>query len=62
MSKDEWSAARVKGLRLRLEATQKEFADMLGVHVVTIIRWEKDNFNPSRMALKLLDKIDKMAK
>jgi DNA-binding transcriptional regulator YiaG len=50
-----WTPEKVKDLRLRLGKTQKEFAEMLGVHVVTIIRWEKGNFNPSKMALNLLD-------
>ena len=54
----EWTPKQVKELRLRLGKTQKEFAEMLGVHVVTIIRWEKGNFNPSKMALKLLDSYD----
>jgi DNA-binding transcriptional regulator YiaG len=54
----EWTPEQVKELRLRLGKTQKEFAEMLGVHVVTIIRWEKGNFNPSKMALKLLDTYD----
>lgn len=54
----EWTPEQVKDLRLRLDKTQKEFAEMLGVHVVTIIRWEKGNFTPSKMALKLLDTYD----
>ena len=54
----EWTPEKVKELRLRLGRTQKEFAEMLGVHVVTIIRWEKGNFNPSKMALKILDTYD----
>jgi len=58
MSDREWTPKQVKALRLRLGKTQKEFAEMLGVHVVTIIRWEKGNFNPSKMALKLLDTYD----
>ena len=55
MSDREWTDEEVKELRLRLGKTQKEFAEMLGVHVVTIIRWEKGNFNPSKLAIKLLD-------
>jgi transcriptional regulator with XRE-family HTH domain len=37
----EWTPEQVKELRLRLGKTQKEFAEMLGVHVVTIIRWRR---------------------
>lgn len=55
MSGHEWTAEEVKELRLRLGKTQKEFGEMLGVHVVTIIRWEQGKFNPSKMAIKLLD-------
>lgn len=62
MSEREWTPEQVKDLRLRLEKTQKEFAEMLGVHVVTIIRWEKGNFNPSKMALKLLETYEKNAR
>jgi DNA-binding transcriptional regulator YiaG len=54
MSRD-WTPESIKELRKRLGKTQKEFGEMLGVHVVTIIRWEQGSFNPSKMALKLLD-------
>ena len=53
----EWTADGVKKLRKKLGKTQKEFGEMLGVHVVTIIRWESGSFNPSKMAVKLLDTI-----
>ena len=61
MSKGEWDPQKVKNLRIRLGKTQKEFAEMLDVHVVTVIRWEKGNFNPSKMALKVLDAFEKNA-
>lgn len=57
MKKVDWTSEDVKDLRLKLEKTQKEFGEMLGVHVVTIIRWESGSFNPSKMAVKLLDSI-----
>ncbi|MHC4298879.1 MAG: helix-turn-helix domain-containing protein [Planctomycetota bacterium] len=59
MKERPWTAARVKALRLKLGKTQNEFSEMLGVHVGTVIRWEKGNFHPSKMALKLLEAYDK---
>ena len=52
-----WTSDEVKGLRQRLGKTQKEFGEMLGVHVVTVIRWESGSFNPSKMAAKMLDRL-----
>jgi putative transcriptional regulator len=55
----EWESKDVKELRKRLGMTQKQFAEAIGVHVVTIIRWEKGSFNPSGLAL---EKIEQLAK
>lgn len=55
----EWGSNDVKDLRKRLGMTQKQFAAAVGVHVVTIIRWEKGSFNPSGLAL---EKINQLAK
>lgn len=60
MSQD-WTSDLVKELRKSLGKTQKEFGEMLGVHVVTIIRWENGAFTPSKMAVKLLDHISASA-
>ena len=49
-----WDSEKVKELRRRLSMTQKKFAEAIGVHVVTIIRWEKGAFNPSDLALEKL--------
>lgn len=53
-----WNSDRVKELRLRSGMTQKQFAQAVGVHVVTIIRWEKGAFNPSDLALEKLKQLD----
>ena len=55
----EWESENVKELRKRLGMTQKQFAEAIGVHVVTIIRWEKGSFAPSGLAL---EKINQLAK
>jgi len=55
----DWESNDVKELRKRLGMTQKQFAEAVGVHVVTIIRWEKGSFNPSGLAL---EKIKQLAK
>lgn len=54
----EWKSEDVKALRKRLGKTQKEFGELLGVHVVTIIRWESEKFGPSKMASAQLDRLN----
>jgi DNA-binding transcriptional regulator YiaG len=49
-------ATDIKLIRERLAMTQQEFAVYLGVTVVTVNRWETGDYNPSPMALVLLDK------
>ena len=56
----EWTPEKLKELRKRLGKTQKEFGEMLGVHVVTVIRWESGSFNPSKMAIKTLERYDRL--
>lgn len=55
---ESWDSKKVKQLRQQLGMTQKKFAEAVGVHVVTIIRWEKGAFNPSDLAL---DKLRQLA-
>ncbi len=55
----EWSPEEIKWLRKSLTLTQKQFAEKLGVHVVTIIRWESGSFRPSKMAMVALNNLDK---
>ncbi len=47
-------ADRVHSLRGRLGLTQGQFADLLGVTLVTISRWENRQVRPNRIALKSL--------
>jgi len=56
-----WSPQEIKGLRKRLGLTQKQFSEKIGVHNVTIIRWEKDQAKPNGLALSRLDELDQQA-
>lgn len=42
---------RIKGLRLQRSMTQKEFAEALGVSIVSIRCWETGSKNPSMSAI-----------
>jgi|2_EtaG_2_1085320.scaffolds.fasta_scaffold00268_24 DNA-binding transcriptional regulator YiaG len=44
----------IKQLRLTLNLTQVELAEMLNINVVTISRWEGGKFQPSPLAQKAL--------
>lgn len=59
MSNLEWTPEKIRKLRIKLGKTQKEFAELIGVHAGTVIRWENGTFNPSKMALKILDIVEK---
>lgn len=59
MNDREWTSERVRAFRTKLGKTQREFAELIPVHLVTLIRWENDKFKPSRMALKRLDDLYK---
>jgi len=53
-----WTSDEVKGLRQSpWQDPKKSLGEMLGVHVVTVIRWESGSFNPSKMAAKMLDRL-----
>ncbi len=47
----------IRELREELGLTQPELADRLGVHQVTISRWETDNKHPSNLAKRQLAKL-----
>lgn len=53
-------AVAIKKLRNQLLLTQKEFAELLGVKLVTVSRWESGKFEPTmRMKRKLKKYFDK---
>jgi DNA-binding transcriptional regulator YiaG len=57
MSEMNWSPEQIKEIRKQLKMTQKQFAAEVGVHVVTVIRWEKGGFSPSGLALEKLNQL-----
>jgi len=58
MASDTWNPSRIKGLRENLGMTQKRFAQEVGCHVITVIRWEQGKSNPSLMALHKLRQLE----
>ena len=49
----------VKGLRKQLKLTQEKLAQELGVSVMTIRRWESNKHNPSSLALRELERLQR---
>ena len=58
---DLWPPERIKAIRKALSLTQKAFANEVGVHVVTVIRWEGGGFKPSGLALQHLERLASLA-
>jgi DNA-binding transcriptional regulator YiaG len=57
----DWPPERIKSIRKTLNMTQKAFALEVGVHVVTVIRWEGGGFKPSGLALQHLERLEGLA-
>lgn len=57
----DWPPERIKTIRKTLSLTQKAFAKEVGVHVVTVIRWEGGGFKPSGLALQHLERLSGLA-
>jgi putative transcriptional regulator len=53
-----YSAAQIKGIRLRFKASQAVFAAYLNTSPSTIQQWERGQKHPNGMALKLLSLVD----
>ena len=45
-------------LRTRLGWSQQHFAEVLGVSMMTVSRWETGKFKPSPMAMGKLEKLE----
>jgi DNA-binding transcriptional regulator YiaG len=58
VAKNGWAPARIKRLRKKLDLTQKQLAAKLGVHVITVTRWETGAFEPSGLAAKELERLE----
>lgn len=53
-------AVAIKKLRKKLLLTQSEFAELLGVKLVTVSRWESGKFEPTmRLKRKLRELFEK---
>ena len=52
------TAAGIKRLRQRLSLTQTQFAQVLGVHPLTVSRWERDEVHPDGATAQLLRVIE----
>lgn len=53
-------AVSIKKLRKKLLLTQREFAELLGVKLVTVSRWESGKFEPTmRVKRKLRELFEK---
>lgn len=59
MRKQPWPAAEITALRARLDLTQGELAQTLGVSPCTVSRWENGHMRPGPMARRLLDQLEK---
>jgi len=55
------NAEEIKSMRKTLELTQDRLADRLGVHRITVVRWERGDTSPSGLALKALERLAKRA-
>lgn len=54
-----WTPEIVKDLRIKLGLTQKEFAERVGVHAITIIRWEKGVSTPHPVWIEKIRDLEK---
>ena len=48
---------QIKELRLRLKMTQDQFADEIGVHTMTVSRWERGQSTARGLALRELHRL-----
>lgn len=62
MSRELFLAHRVRELRERLDMTQEDFAQHVGVTFTTINRWENGKTIPNRIATRVLLDIERKAK
>ena len=52
MSETAWSGEQIKALREFLALTQDQFAERVGVHVMTVSKWERGICEPASIAIR----------
>lgn len=52
------NAAQIKALRQRFSASQREWGEMLGIHSLTVSRWERGAVKPRGGTLHILVALD----
>lgn len=57
MSAETVTPEEVKAIRAKMELTGDQFAKRIGVHRVTVVRWERGEMVPRGMALAALLKL-----
>jgi type I restriction enzyme M protein len=57
VSSEIWTPEAIKALRKKMDLTQKQLANRLGVHPGTVTRWETGSFEPSALAYDKLDSL-----
>ena len=55
------SSAEIKNLRKRLNLSQAQFAQLFGVHSITVIRWESEDATPTDYQKALMESFEKAA-
>jgi len=50
---------KIRQIRLKMNLTQEQFAELLGVDPRSVSRWENGHHKPSPMAQKLIEMIVK---
>lgn len=55
---NQWTPERIRELRMKLQLTQEEFAQLIGVTFPTVNRWENGKNSPNRIAQRRLAKAE----
>lgn len=56
-----WTPGQILRLRKRMGLPQQDFAERVGIRQATVSDWENGKQEPSRMACRLLDMLDRTA-
>ena len=53
-----WNGARIARLRKKRGLSQEKFAQLIGVSVTTVNRWENDKVKPQGLSLRALETLN----